>query len=375
MTPSRPLRVAIVGSRGIPANYGGFETFAEQLGSRLAAAGWDVTVYGRAHHVPAGLERHLGCRIVAVPTIRSKHLDTVVATVGQVIHAMGENYDAVLAVNAANAPFLLPLKLLRVPLVLNVDGIERMRAKWGITGRLWYRLGEAFAALLPDVVVADAGVIADYYRQRHSIEPVVIPYGSDLPAPTGNDTLRQFGLVENGYLLYVSRFEPENNPHRVVEEYRRLRERVADPPPLVMVGDAPYQKEWIASWKLGAPPGVIFTGGVYGEGYRELLSGCFAYIQATEVGGTHPALVEAMGFGCRLFYNRTPENVEVAEGCGVPFDAREKGSLAAVLERSLDETSLWAVYRSEARSRARERYSWTAVADAYARLLASVVTC
>lgn len=367
---SAPFRLAIIGSRGIPAAYGGFETFAEQLGARLAAIGWSVTVYGRRHTVPEGMTEYLGCRIVAVPTIRSKHLDTVVATALQVGHALVSDYDAVLAVNAANAPFLLPLKILRIRTVLNVDGIERMRAKWGIAGRAWYRLGEWFATRMPDVVVADAEVIADYYRRRHGIESTVIPYGADLPWPSGTDTLERYGLPPRGYLLYVSRFEPENNPHRVVEEYGRFREGAKSPPPLVMVGDAPYQKEWIASWKTKAPAGAVFPGAVYGEGYRELLSNCWAYVQATEVGGTHPALVEAMGYGCRIFWNDTPENREVADGCGVPFRAREPGSLAAAIAGSLDDAALWAVYRSNAERRARERYSWNAVAEAYRALLA-----
>jgi glycosyltransferase involved in cell wall biosynthesis len=367
------MKVAILGSRGIPANYGGFETFAEELGARLSARGFDVTVYGRRHHVPERLASYRGCRLVAVPTVRTKALDTLVATALQVAHALREDYDAVLAVNAANAPLLLPLRLLRIRTLLNVDGIERLRAKWGALGRIWYALGEAFAVTVPDVVVADAGVIARYYESRHGAESVVIPYGSELAKPGGTETLRALGIAQRGYLLYVSRFEPENNPHRVAAEYSRLREaragRGLDTPPLVMVGDAPYQREWIDSWKRAAPAGVLFPGFVYGEGYRELQWNSVVYVQATEVGGTHPALVEAMGTGTAILYNDTPENVEVAEGCGVPFSIRTHGSLAGALDRVLGDAALRERLGSAAAARARERYSWDGVAAAYAALL------
>jgi len=366
----KPFRLAIIGSRGIPSNYGGFETFAEQLGARLAESGWSVTVYGRRHHVPAGMKEHAGCRLVSVPTVRSKHLDTIVATFFQVLHALGGRYDAALVVNAANAPLLVPLRVLGVRTILNVDGIERMRAKWGRLGRLWYRIGEWCAAHLPDVVVADAEVIAGYYRERFGSDPAVIPYGGDLPWPHSQESLERLGLTKNGYLLYVSRFEPENNPHRVVEEYGLWRGSLSQaPPPLVMIGDAPYQKDWINSWKRNAPGGVIFPGAIYGEGYRQLLANCYAYVQATEVGGTHPALVEAMGYGRRIFYNASPENREVAGGCGIPFDVQERGALAAALAEGLDEAPHWPVYRQAAGDRVRERYSWSAVAEAYRRIL------
>jgi glycosyltransferase involved in cell wall biosynthesis len=328
-----------------------------------------VTVYGRRGWVPDGLVEHAGCRIVSVPTIRTKSLETLAASLLQSLHAFAGRYDAVLMVNAANAPFLFLFRLAGFRTALNVDGIERMREKWGLLGRLWYRFGELLAARLPDVVVADARVIADYYGARHGIRPVMIPYGGDLPAPAGHETLDHYGLVPHGYILYVSRFEPENNPHRVVDEYRRLRERVLEPPPLVMVGDAPYQKRWIASWKRNAPPGVIFPGAIYGEGYRQLLARSLLYVQATEVGGTHPALVEAMGYGCRILYNATPENCEVAEGCGLPFSIREPDSLARLLAGALNDPTGGRVYREAARSRVLEHYTWDGVVAAYRRIL------
>ncbi|MGH9464262.1 MAG: glycosyltransferase, partial [Thermoanaerobaculia bacterium] len=203
---------------------------------------------------------------------------------------------------------------------------------------------------------------------RYGVESMVIRYGVDpRPLPPG-PTLERLGLAPRGYLLYVSRFEPENNPHRVVEAYAG----VAGDLPLVMVGDAPYARRFIASLRATADSRVRFPGAIYGDGYRELLSHAFAFIQATEVGGTHPALVEAMGYGNCVVVNDTPENRETAGEAACYFRVQEPASLTAVLAGLLAAPGALAERRRLAAARAAERFSWEAVADAYAALLAEL---
>jgi glycosyltransferase involved in cell wall biosynthesis len=365
LKPTRPIRVALLGSRGIPATYGGYETLMEELAPRLIARGFEVTVYCRSHYTPKGLSSHLGARLVVLPTIRSKHLDTPVHTFLSCLHAGREGYDAVLMVNSANTMFL-PL-LGGTPVALNVDGIEKRRAKWGAFGRAVYALSERLACFLPDALITDAEVIRRHYLARYGANSDVITYGVDPRPPKETGVLDRLGLRSRRYFLYVSRFEPENNPHRVAAAFGQVH-RGADFP-LVMVGGAPYAKGFIASFTEGADPRIRFPGPIYGEGYRELLSHAYSYIHATEVGGTHPALVEAMGYGNCVLLHDTPENREVAGGAARRFDAHRPLTLTAEIEWALAHPEEVVALRKQAAARARERFSWDAVADRYAALL------
>src|SRR6476659_8034278 len=176
------MRLAILGTRGIPARYGGFETLAEELSARLAARGHDVTVYTRTRYSEPGLESHRGARIRVLPTIPTKYLDTVAHGLLSGFDAALERYDAVLVCNAINAASsFLPRLGGRTRVVLNVDGLERHRRKWSWLGRAAYKFSERLSTRLPDAVVSDARVIESYYRERYGFPTVFIPYGGDLP--------------------------------------------------------------------------------------------------------------------------------------------------------------------------------------------------
>jgi glycosyltransferase involved in cell wall biosynthesis len=359
------MKLAILGIRGIPANYGGFETFAEQLAPRLVARGHEVTVYCRPRYVPKTLTTYQGVRLKSLPTISHKYLDTVIHSMLSSAHAIGAGYDAVLMCNAANAFCCGWPRLAGTRVALNVDGIERKRAKWNAVGRGWYLLSERLATWFPNAVVTDAEVIKLYYEQRYRTASTFIPYGCNVGREAGRETLGKFGLEPNGYFLYVSRLEPENNAHAVIAAYEQTRL----PQRLVVVGDAPYAREYIRSLHEMASPRVLFTGGVYGQGYRELQCHALAYIQATEVGGTHPALVEALGFGNCVLVNDVPEHREVVGDAGLFFEARTPSTLAGLMTDIANRPDRVEDYRSRATAHAQAHYSWDRVTDQYEELL------
>src|SRR5215213_4345553 len=340
----------------------------EELSVRLIARGFKVTVYCRSHVTPPGLTEWRGAELIVLPTIRTKYLDTPVHTFLSCLRALREPYDAALVVNSANALFVPILRLSGVPVALHVDGIEKRRAKWGPVGRGVYALSERLACVIPDALVTDAEVIRRHYLERYGAESVPIAYDVDPRPPAETGVLARLGLLPRRYFLYVSRFEPENNPHRVAEAYRSVGGGL----PLVMVGGAPYASAFIAGFTEGADPRVLFPGGIYGEGYRELLSHALAYIHATEVGGTHPALVEAMGYGNCIVVNATPENVEVAGGVGLPFRAEEPATLAERLEWVRCHPEAARAQGRAAAQRAALCNSWERVADQYARLFEDI---
>lgn len=363
------MKVAILGTRGVPAAYGGFETLAEELSVRLARRGHDVTVYARRGCVREEVSSYRGVRIVFAPTARHKYLETVVHGVTSGLHAAAEGYDAVLVCNGANALACRLPRLLGAGtrIVLNVDGLEKNRKKWNRAGKSVYALSERLSCVLPDVVVTDAREIRRYYLERYGRQTAFVPYGSDLPAPEDLSILGQLGLESGGYVLYVSRFEPENNPDAVVRAFRDVPGRSR----LVLVGSAPYAERFITRLKKEAArdPRVLLPGSVYGNGYRALLAHASAYVHATEVGGTHPALIEAMGFGRPVLVHDTPENREVAGDAALWWDARDPATLTRHLCALLPDAARRESLGASARRRAEERYRWDDVTTAYEALL------
>jgi glycosyltransferase involved in cell wall biosynthesis len=353
------MRIAILGTRGIPANYGGFETFAEELSTRLVLAGHSVTVYCRTRHIEP---MYRGVRLRYLPTIRHKYFDTIAHTFLSTLHLLLHRSDVALYCNAANAIFTILPRAFGIPVALNVDGIERKRRKWNWLARCWYLLSERLATILPTAVVSDARVIADYYRERYGKRTHFIPYGAEIGTLATSGILRDLGLEPGRYFLYVSRMEPENHALEVREAFEKVETALK----LALIGDAPYAPEYIRRVRDTHDPRAVIPGAIYGRGYQELGSHCFAYIHATEVGGTHPALIEAMARGALVLYRDTPENSEVAGGAGVPFGendlARKIESVLAMSGTDRDEL------RRRAVERVRERYSWDAVTVEYERL-------
>jgi glycosyltransferase involved in cell wall biosynthesis len=354
------MRLALLGTRGIPANYGGFETFAEELSTRLAARGHEVTVYCRERYSEPF---YRGVRLQYLPTIRHKYFDTIVHTFISMLHLLTHRVDAAVYCNGANALFTWLPRPFGMPVALNVDGIERLRKKWNALAKTWYMVSEWLATGLPNTIVTDAASIQDYYLRRYSKETVFIPYGAPVGKVESTGTLERLGLEPGRYFLYVSRMEPENHPLDVRQAFETL---VTDMK-LALVGDAPYAHEYIRRVRDTVDPRVVIPGAIYGAGYHELQSHCFAYIHATEVGGTHPALIEAMGRGALVLYRNTPENAEVAGDAGIPFEPDE---LAAKLKLALTMSEFdRQVLRRKALDRVRARYSWDAVTTAYEKLL------
>jgi glycosyltransferase involved in cell wall biosynthesis len=358
------MRIAVLGTRGIPARYGGFETFAEELSTRLAARGHTVTVWCRQ---PSDQPVYRGVHLRYLPPVRHKYAETVVHTFFSTLDLLRHPHDVALYCNGANAIFTALPHAAGIPVALNVDGLERKRRKWNALARGWYRLSEALATFCPSRIVTDAVSIQDYYRGSYGADSTFIPYGAPLGRLATASALDQLDLEQRGYFLYVTRFEPENNPLMV----RRAFETLDTPLKLALVGDAPYAADYIRQVKDTRDPRVVLPGAIYGTAYHELQSHSFAYVHATEVGGTHPAMIEAMGRGALLLYLHTEENAEVAGDAGLPFS--NEAELAKRLREVIDmpEESRERL-RAAALERVRKRYSWDAVTDSYERLFESL---
>jgi glycosyltransferase involved in cell wall biosynthesis len=368
------MKIALLGTRGIPASYSGFETCVEQLGQRLVERGHEVTVYCRSHHITYPGSEYKGMQLVKLPTIANKYLDTIVHSFLSSVHALFQRYDIALYFIAGNSPVTWIPRLVGTKTILNVDGLDWRREKWPALAKKYIQFAEYLATMLPTEYLTDSRHVQKYYKERFIDEPAYIPYGSDVDILPPGDTLAQYDLEPRKYILFVGRLVPENCVHHLLEAFRGIDTDLK----CVVVGDAPYAEEYKASLKklAGDDERIIFAGYIFGKGYQELGSNAYIFIESSGVGGTHPALVEAMAFGNCVIVNNTPENLETIgpDNAGLAYDGQVgASSLKVVLERLIDNPITVASYCKKSYNYAKVHYSWDSVTDEYERLFYRVL--
>ncbi len=370
------MKIAIVGTRGIPNRYGGFERFAEQISSRFADQGHEVTVYCRKAFVRPDDVYDRRVRRVIVPSLHQKHLDTWVSTFFAAIRVAFSDSDVVLLCNVANSPFAYIPRLFGKPVVLNVDGLDRKREKWKGLGAQVLHFCEWMSSFSSNQLVTDAKAIHDYYLTKYGRESTVIGYGSEAPTNdysseggASDYSLSGFNLEAGRYVLYVSRLEPENNPDLVLRSWRQVRSDW----PLVIVGDNPYDLGYLARMKSLGDERVRFMGGIYGDGYWALQKHAGVFVFACEIGGVHPALIEAMAANNAVLYLDTPENAETAADAGVKYEKSEE-DLTAKLQALLDDPAARQQLAACAKQRADALYRWDVIAEKYEKVFEELIS-
>jgi glycosyltransferase involved in cell wall biosynthesis len=364
MSNSNRLTIAMVGTRGVPAAYGGFETAVEEVGRRLADRGHDVVVYTR------GSERrekeYLGMKVVHLPAVPVKQIETLSHTGLSALHlCFRRRPDATFVFNAANSPFLPLLRLRRAPVALHMDGLEWRRSKWGPRGRAYYRWAEQFGVRTADALIADAPGIADYYLHQFDVPTEMIRYGAPILDELPARGVAEMGLAPGGYHLVVARFEPENHVLEIVQGYRDSDARL----PLVVVGSAPYSAGYIQEIQRVADGDdrIRLVGGVYDQ---ELLDALYAnaltYLHGHSVGGTNPSLLRAMGAGTAVIGFDVPFNREVLDDNGWFF--ADAADVAVQVVAAESDPKLTASRGKVGQELARTRFRWDDVADEYEAL-------
>ncbi len=368
MTPdaTRPLRIALLGTRGVPAAYGGFETAVEEVGQRLVSWGHDVTVYCRTAKDEAHPAAHLGMQLVHLPAVKRKALETLSHTALSAAHVvLRQQHDAAILFNAANAPFLPVLRAGGLPVATHVDGLEWRRAKWGGAGKRYYRTAECLAVRWSNALIADAPGIANYYRAEFDADTELIAYGATVLRGLSDHRLAEQDLRSGGFHLVVARFEPENNVELSLQGYLRSSARE----PLVVVGSAPYAHEYTRRIReLAATDSrVRLLGGVFDQ---ELLDQLYAhaltYVHGHSVGGTNPSLLRAMGAGTAVLAYDVDFNRDVLGEQGRLFS--DADDLAAALQAAEGDRTATRVQGEGHRARVESCYRWDDVARRYESL-------
>ncbi len=360
------MKIAMVGTRGVPARYGGFETAIEEIGQRLVRDGDEVLVYCRGAEEP--ITTYLGMELVHLPSVSAKALETLSHTFLSVMHLIFRRRDIDVAIvfNSANSIFLPLLRLARIPVAVHVDGLEWKRAKWGRNGRRYYRMAEALSVRWADALISDAQGIVDYYLDEFGAEREHIAYGAPILKDLGQAKIERLGLNKNEYHLVVARFEPENHVLDIVRGYSQSSATL----PLVVGGSAPYADDYTAQIEAIAAQDerIRLLGGVWDqEQLDQLYANTTNYLHGHSVGGTNPSLLRAMGAGCHVTALDVSFNRGVLGEHGRFFvDEAGVGPAVELVEAEVTrDPSAHAIRGAGLQERAAEVYQWDAVAAEY----------
>jgi glycosyltransferase involved in cell wall biosynthesis len=353
-----PLRVAFIGGRGVISKYSGIETYYEEVGKRLTQMGHEVTVYCRNYFTPA-LAEHNGMRLVRLPTIRSKHLETVVHTLLSTAHALTQNYDVVHYHALGPALFSFLPRLLGRKTMVTVQGLDWQRKKWGRVASAVLRMGERASVHLPSGTMVVSQTLQRRYRETHGVEVFYVPNGGVLRDRSEPRRILEWGLDPGKYVLFLGRFSPEKGCHLLVEAFEQIETEVK----LVMAGASSYCDDYSRELRTHASDRIRMLDWVSGETLDELLTNAMLFVLPSDLEGLSLALLDAMGAGLCVLTSDVAENCEVVDGAGFTFKRGSAEDLADRLRFLIANPAVRAAAGRTAKKRIEEQYQWQGVAE------------
>ena len=363
----KKMRIGVIGIRGLPANYGGFEVTAENIVKRLAQRGHEITIYcrGFANGKPKELE---GMRLIYLPSLELPHLSTPSHTTIAAMDAFFRKFDAVFAFNVGNALQVALLRLAGKKSVLFVDGLDWKRDKYGSFGKWFLRNCENLAAKVAGHVVVDALPAQEHYFKAHGTEAHFIPSGSDIIEQVDKTgILDKLGLESGNFVISIGRLTPEKRQHLIAEAFKQVRTDMK----LVIVGGNPYDTEYIRKVEtcVQGDDRIIYTGPIYGKEVDELYLKAAIFINASRIEGTSLSLLQAMGTGCALLVSDIPENHSAVHGELLEFETENFDDFVTKMQRIVDDKDLRQKLSQKAREIVENYYSWDAATDKFEKLL------
>jgi glycosyltransferase involved in cell wall biosynthesis len=365
------MTVAIIGSRGYPYVYSGYETFVKELSERLVKKGIHVKVYCHKNLFKDRPRTVNGIELIYIPTIETKSLSQLIHSFLSMMHACIGKTDVILAVNAANGPWGLIARIFGKPTCINVDGMEWLRPKWKGLGSKYFHFSAWLATKWYDRIITDAEEMRKVYLEEFKKDSTVIAYGANIRYPKDTSAIAQFGLSQQDYYLVVGRLIPDNNADLIVREFLAA----GSTKKLVIVGDVPYKDKYAQLIKSAASENVLFLGYITNsEILAELYHHCFAYLHGHEFGGTNPTMLKAMAYGCAILALDTRFNHEMLSGdrFGL-FFTKTPQSLAVLMQNVEHQPDLLEELRGKSREALTDKYNWDHITDAYIALLNDLV--
>lgn len=364
------MKIAIIGSRGYPYVYSGYETFVSEVVPRLSRQNVEVHVYCHRQLFKNKPSEVNGIKLHYVPCIKTKSLSQLSNSFLSTIHAVFKNYDAILYVNSANGIFGIITRLFRKTTAINVDGLEWLRPKWKGLGSKVFYFSSKMATRWMDYIITDAEAMRQIYLQEFNKDSIVIAYGANIRDSQNKDIIAKWKLTPNDYYLIVGRLIPDNNALLILQEFVRSSSQKK----LVIVGDVPYKDVYAENIKKIEDDRIVFTGYVTSQQeLAELYHNSFAYFHGHEFGGTNPTLLKALAYGCAIIALDTVFSREVLknEEYGLYFN-KEEGNLAEMLNYVELNENLLTGFRARSKQRIIENYSWEKISDQYLQLFSEM---
>jgi glycosyltransferase involved in cell wall biosynthesis len=364
------LRIAFIGGRGVGSRYSGIETFYEEVGSRLAERGHEVTAYCRTGFTPPDM---VSCRRIFIrrlPAPRSKHLETLVHSGLSVAHATAQRFDILHIHAIGSSVFSLLPRLTGCRTIVTVHGLDWQRPKWKGIARACLRAAEWTSVKFPTRTTAVSYSVAQYLENRYRTPVASIPNGVNLHLPVDSDRLSSLGLIPGRYVLFVGRLSEEKGCHQLMTAFRR-----AAPPgyQLVFAGGVTYASDYERKLRSDADGGVRFLGWVDQQLLGELYSNCAVFVLPSSIEGLSVALLEAMSYGAPVLVSDIAENLEVIGSSGAAFQVGSLEDLTMKLSRTLSDIPSLRAMGEQGRRRVREHFTWDETARAFERLYQSVM--
>ena len=372
MPPTSPpasakLRVAFIGGRGVISKYSGIETYYEEAGKHLADLGHEITLYCRMHFTPPQAELN-GMRLVRLPTIRSKHLETAVHTCFSTVHALFQGYDIVHYHALGSALFSLIPRLFGMKTVVTVQGEDWKRKKWGRLASRILRWGEGAAIWFPNATMVVSETLQRRYRAFYGAETAYVPNGTKIRGRRKGSHLTKRGIVPGSYILYLGRFSPEKNCRLLIEAFEKLE----GPVHLVMAGGSSYSDAYAQELRSHASDRIHMLDWVSGEELDELLTNAMLFVLPSDLEGLSLAMLDAMGAGVCVLASDIPENQEVIADAGFTFRQGSVDDLERMLRLLVADAPVRRAAGKRAQERVREHYLWPRIARQIDRVYRSV---
>jgi glycosyltransferase involved in cell wall biosynthesis len=366
-----PLKIAIIGSRGYPYVYSGYETLVKNIGERIVTGGAQVTVYCHSYLFDQKPKQLNGIYLKYIPTIKSKSLSQPIHSFLAFWHAAFSDADVVLVLNVSNGPFGIITRLFKKPTLINVDGLEWMRPKWKGFGAIYFKWAAKMAVRFMDLIVTDAVAMQTIYKNEFNTDSVVITYGADSNKGASEALLNKWQIQSQDYYLIVGRMIPDNNSDIIIEGFINS----SSTKKLVIVGDVPYQDAYATKIKSYQDDRLVFTGYITnGDELASLYKYCFAYMHGHEFGGTNPTLLKAMANGCAIGAIDTVFSREVLQndqfGTYFKKDIHALSNWFQWAEANTDKLSALRLIVSNGLN---EKYDWDLVTDLYLYHLKALV--
>jgi glycosyltransferase involved in cell wall biosynthesis len=366
----KSVRVAFIGGRGVVSKYSGIESYYEQAGSELACLGDQVTVYCRNYFTP-DIPEHRGMRVLRLPTLRTKHLETVVHTLLSTVHAMFSDCDIVHYHCLGPALFSFLPRLAGKKTVVTVQGLDWQRRKWGRIASRVLRWGEAAAVNFPNSTMVVSQTLQKYFEQRYRRVTIYVPNGASPMPKVSAAHLEKWDLLPDNYVLFLGRFSPEKNCNLLIEAFERVNTSMK----LVLAGGSSHSDAYVEQLRRHESDRIRFLPWTSGDDLACLLSNAALFVLPSDLEGLSLALLDAMAAGVCVLTSDIPENNEVVEGVGFTFHRGDRGDLERVLDVALHNPLMRSQAAQRAQKRIQSEYTWPAIARLIEETYRDVLGC